>query len=77
MSVFEWISLALAIFGYVIAFGSVILSLRERVKRNEEDIRELKEAQKDATEKHELLAVLNTKLDMVIKQLDSKTRLEA
>jgi hypothetical protein len=77
MSVFEWISLALAILGYVIAFGSVILSLRERVKRNEEDIRELKEAQKDATEKHELLAVLNTKLDMVIKQLDSKTRLEA
>lgn len=77
MSVFEWISLALAILGYVVAFGSVIFSLRERVKRNEEDIKALKEAQKDATGKHELLAVLDSKLDMVIKYFDSKMRLEA
>ncbi len=72
MSSFEWVSLALAIFGYIVALGSVIISLKERVKRNEEDIKALQEAQKDAIEKHELLATLNAKLDMVISQLNAK-----
>ena len=66
---FEFVLTLVVQFVFVISF---FVSMRERVKRLEADVIKLWEVQDESKEKHELIATINAKLDMVIQQLNAK-----
>lgn len=51
---------------------SFFVSMRERVKRLETDVTKLWEVQDEAKEKHEMIARIDAKLDMLIAQMSHK-----
>jgi len=65
----EFLLTVVAQFIVVISF---FVSMRERVKRLETDVVNLWQVQDEAKQKHELIATINAKLDMVIQQLNAK-----
>ena len=51
---------------------SFFVSMRERVKRLETDVIKLWEVQDEAKEKHEMIARIDAKLDLLLSQLAQK-----
>ena len=51
---------------------SFFVSMRERVKRLETDVIKLWEVQDEAKEKHEMIARIDAKLDLLLSQLSQK-----
>ena len=51
---------------------SFFVSMRERVKRLETDVIKLWEVQDEAKEKHELIARIDAKLDLLLSQISKK-----
>ncbi|WNY98735.1 hypothetical protein SUSP_001244 [Sulfurospirillum sp. 'SP'] len=51
---------------------SFFVSMRERVKRLETDVIKLWEVQDEAKEKHELIARIDAKLDLLLTQISQK-----
>ena len=51
---------------------SFFVSMRERVKRIETDVIKLWEVQDEAKEKHELIARIDAKLDLLLTQISQK-----
>ena len=51
---------------------SIFVSMRERVKRLEADVIKLWEVQDEAKEKHEMIARIDAKLDLLLSQLSQK-----
>ena len=51
---------------------SFFVSMRERVKRLETDVIKLWEVQDEAKEKHEMIARIDAKLDLLLTQLAHK-----
>ena len=72
MSFVEWLSFGLTVIGQLVIVVAVIATLRERVKRLEFDVKNLWEKQNEATEKHEMIIRIDTKLDMLMTQISLK-----
>lgn len=64
--------LALILVVQFVAIVTFFTSLKERVKRLESDVIKLQDAIEEAKEKHELIARIDAKLDMLISQLNAK-----
>lgn len=66
---FELVLAFIIQFVVVVAFFA---SLKEKVKFLEVDVKELQDAIKESHEKHELIARIDAKLDLLIKQISTK-----
>lgn len=66
------LELLLTIIVQFVVIVSFFVSMRERVKRLEADVTKLWEVQDEAKEKHEMIASINAKLDLLISQMSQK-----
>jgi len=72
MNFVEWLSFAFAVLVQLVVVVSIVSTLRERVKRLEFDNLNLWAKQDEAREKHEMIVMINAKLDMLIAQIAQK-----